>query len=241
MLWSSDTPSSASPSLITPTAQEQGASTPIAEIGQPLERTESTETAIHTLSEEDLEGEGPVDPSQVDLVPEAAKADEVNAVEKDGVEKEEEAEPVPKDEIELLEEEGILEGGKEDTVSPLPVPTTDTSTSTSADLTNPQSESDKKEEVGVESTATEPKVDDQTKPEPTAETGSEVEAVPAKEESSTTEPTLTPSSALNSTTDKDASISSTTPEASVPPTTTSDLAGKEKKDKAKIKGKKDGK
>lgn len=237
MLWSSDTPSS------TPATQEQGASTPIAEIGQPLERTESTETAIHTLSEEDLEGEGPVDSSQVDLLPEAAKAEEEKAeaeVLKDGVEEGEMQEGVPKDEIELLEEEGVLDSGKEDTVSPLPVPATDksTSTSTSADLTNTQSEN--KDEGGVDSTQTEPKVDDQPETVPT-EIGSESEAVPAEEESSTTEPTSTPSSASGAATDKDTSISSNTPETSVPPTTTSDPVSKEKKDKAKFKGKKDSK
>ena len=245
MLWSSDTPSS------TPTTQEQGASTPIAEIGQPLERTESTETAIHTLSEEDLEGEGPVDPSQVDLVHEteteteaqAEKADGQN--EKDGVEEVEgEGEGVPKDEIELLEEEGVLDSGKEDTVSPLPVPTTDSTTdantSGSADLTNPHSESDKKDEVGVESTEAESKVEDQPETLPT-ESGSEPEAVPAKEESSTIESTSTSSSASGAATDKDTALSSNTPGTSVPPTATSDLAGKEKKDKSKVKGKKDGK
>ena len=82
MLWSSDTPSS-SEATTTPTVESEE---------NPLERTDSIETAI--LAPEDLEGEGPVPPA---IAPEPKEED---------VEEEEE---VPKDEIELLEEEGVLE------------------------------------------------------------------------------------------------------------------------------------
>jgi len=83
MLWSSDTPSS-SEATTTPTVESEE---------NPLERTDSIETAI--LAPEDLEGEGPVPP--------------VTAPEPKEEDVEEEEEEVPKDEIELLEEEGVLE------------------------------------------------------------------------------------------------------------------------------------
>lgn len=80
MLWSSDSPST-SEATTTPTVESEE---------NPLERTDSIETAI--LAPEDLEGEGPVPPV---IAPET-KEEEVE-------------EEVPKDEIELLEEEGVLE------------------------------------------------------------------------------------------------------------------------------------
>jgi hypothetical protein len=80
MLWSSDSPST-SEAATTPTVETEE---------NPLERTDSIETAI--LAPEDLEGEGPV-PPVIALEP---KEDAI------------EEEVVPKDEIELLEEEGVL-------------------------------------------------------------------------------------------------------------------------------------
>jgi hypothetical protein len=83
MLWSSDSPSTSN--------EAEAATTPTVETEEnPLERTDSIETAI--LAPEDLEGEGPVAPV---ITPEP-KEDAI------------EEEVVPKDEIELLEEEGVL-------------------------------------------------------------------------------------------------------------------------------------
>jgi hypothetical protein len=83
MLWSSDSPSTSN--------EAEAATTPTVETEEnPLERTDSIETAI--LAPEDLEGEGPVAPV---ITPET-KEDEI------------EEEVVGKDEIELLEEEGVL-------------------------------------------------------------------------------------------------------------------------------------
>ena len=101
MLWSSDTPST-SETTTTPTVESEA---------DPLQRTESIETAI--LAPEDLEGEGPVPPV---IAPEPKEEDV----------KEEE---VPKDEIELLEEEGVLEPLP--TSSPIPA---------SVDITKPDSD-----------------------------------------------------------------------------------------------------
>jgi hypothetical protein len=112
MLWTSDSPSTSAP---TPTSE---AETSVIEspIENTLERTDSIETAI--LAPEDLEGEGPVPPTQV--VP------DVEANEEKEIVKEEE-EVVPKDEIELMEEEGVLE----------PLPTTSPATlPTESDITN---------------------------------------------------------------------------------------------------------
>jgi len=79
MLWSSDSPST-SEAATTPTVETEE---------NPLERTDSIETAI--LAPEDLEGEGPVAP----VIGPEPKGEDVE-------------EEVPKDEIELLEEEGVL-------------------------------------------------------------------------------------------------------------------------------------
>ena len=97
MLWSSDSPST--------TNEAEAATTPTVETEEnPLERTDSIETAI--LAPEDLEGEGPVAPV---ITPEPKEED---------VEEE-----VPKDEIELLEEEGVL--APLPSSSPMPASSTD--------------------------------------------------------------------------------------------------------------------
>lgn len=100
MLWSSDSPST-SEATTTPTVESEE---------NPLERTDSIETAI--LAPEDLEGEGPVPPV---IAPEPKEED---------VEEE-----VPKDEIELLEEEGVLEPIPAS--SPIPTASSDTTKSDS--------------------------------------------------------------------------------------------------------------
>lgn len=102
MLWTSEP-------AVPPTQDVPSVSTPTAEtVGAPLERTGSVETAI--LAPEDLEGDGPMP-----AVKEGGGMP--TGVEEAG----EEEMPVPKDEIELLEEEGKLD--IKAAVSPLP-PTT---------------------------------------------------------------------------------------------------------------------
>jgi hypothetical protein len=188
MLWTSDTPTP------TPAPASESVSTPIAERGPPLERTDSIETAIHTLGPEDLEGEGPVPPSQVDLVEEEKEEEEVEEVD------------VPKDEIELLEEEGVLSSG--DAVAPLPSPLPATDDSTASGLVTggdlPSSKSDEKsstdtvphlEEKEAKDDLKDAKSKDDNQPqsqsisEDKSKSEPKSEAVPDKEEQTSSSPT----------------------------------------------------
>jgi hypothetical protein len=113
MLWSSDSPS---------TSTEGEATTPTVETEEnPLERTDSIETAI--LAPEDLEGEGPVVPAAI--TPDLEEGDN------------EKEEVVGKDEIELMEEEGVL--------APLP-PSSPIHTSSLDSTTKPDSDPTKEDQ-----------------------------------------------------------------------------------------------
>jgi hypothetical protein len=112
MLWTSDSASEPSvpPTQDIPSSTSASEPTPVAETeGAPLERTESVETAI--LAPEDLEGDGPM-PALGEGEGMATGTEEAG----------EEEMPVPKDEIELLEEEGKLD--MKAAVSPLRPTTT---------------------------------------------------------------------------------------------------------------------
>jgi hypothetical protein len=154
MLWTSDTDTPAKDTVSTPTAE-----TPEAE----LERTDSVETAI--LAPSDLEGDGPV---SVSLRTEVGGEDDDEEV------------AVPKDEIELLEEEGVLE--TEEAVSPLP-PTATLSASTD-DQAETKLEADNKPESEAEMEGSEPIIEsepaahDIVVPEPDLETKSVAEIEP---------------------------------------------------------------
>ena len=119
MLWSSDSPST-SEAATTPTVETEE---------NPLERTDSIETAI--LAPEDLEGEGPVPPA---ITPEPKEEDI-------------EEEAVPKDEIELLEEEGVL--APLPTSSPMPASSSDVKPDTDSptELPTKGAEAEKAEKV----------------------------------------------------------------------------------------------
>jgi hypothetical protein len=122
MLWSSDSPSTSN--------EAEAATTPTVETEEnPLERTDSIETAI--LAPEDLEGEGPVAPV---ITPEP-KEDAI------------EEEVVPKDEIELLEEEGVL--APLPPSSPMPASSTDIKPDTDSptELPTKGAEAEKAEKV----------------------------------------------------------------------------------------------
>lgn len=155
MLWTSDTDTPAK-DISTPTAETPGTE---------LERTDSVETAI--LAPSDLEGDGPV---SVGLTPEV------------GREEEEEEVVVPKDEIELLEEEGVLK--TEGAVSPLP-PTanlgasTELETETASSTTEADFQTETETGTGTEESApvveSEPAAHDIVEPELNTETKSAVE------------------------------------------------------------------
>jgi hypothetical protein len=119
MLWSSDSPST-SDAATTPTIETED---------NPLERTDSIETAI--LAPEDLEGEGPVAP----VITLETKEDEI------------EEEVVGKDEIELLEEEGVL--APLPSSSPMPASSTDIKPDTDSPTESPTkgAEAEKAEKV----------------------------------------------------------------------------------------------
>ena len=106
MLWTSDTPESAAS---VPEQTDASASTSAGEGGAPLERTESVETAIMIDPENDTPAEAVTLPSM--MTDDTADTEEPDVPES----------AVPKDEIELLEEEGKIPP-LASSVSPLPPP-----------------------------------------------------------------------------------------------------------------------
>jgi hypothetical protein len=119
MLWTSDTPESV-PAVPEEQQTQPQAPTPVTIPGEgaPLQRTESVETAIMIDPEHDVDIESQILPTASDSHDTISTSSEAPDVQGEP----DVPEPaVPKDEIELLEEEGKIPSA-ESTVSPLPPP-----------------------------------------------------------------------------------------------------------------------
>jgi hypothetical protein len=175
MLWSSDSPST-SDAATTPTIETED---------NPLERTDSIETAI--LAPEDLEGEGPVAPV---ITPET-KEDEI------------EEEVVGKDEIELLEEEGVLAplpssspmpasstDIKLDTDSPTEIPTKGAEAEKAEKVEEIEKGIENLEEIKDEEKVIQPAIVDLLGSTPVLDTPGSGDSVDSKVDSDATEPTV---------------------------------------------------